>query len=493
MEKFEIYKTIAERSNGGIYLGVVGPVRTGKSTFIRNFMEKLVLEKIKNEHERARVIDELPQSGAGKTIMTTQPKFVPNDAVEIEIGDGNLAKIRLVDCVGYGFVGANGFVEEEGVPRLVKTPWSEEEIPFEEAAKIGTNKVISDHSTIAVMMTTDGSIAGIDRSSYLVAEESVVRELQNAGKPFVIVLNSKNPGAKETTILKQELENKYNVTVLALNVESMDTSDIDDVLESLLGEFPVRNINIELPHWVRALPFSSPLVGTIMKNLKETTREIDRMKDLKQVNALSESVEEFNTSVLSSVLYGTGEATITITLSPELFYQMLSRECGVEIKDDFYLMSYMKHLVHAKAEYDKLESALAEVKETGYGVVVPSLSDMTLEEPKITKKGGASQVKLKATAPSLHIMRVDVETEVCPAVGSAEQSENLAKFMLSEFESNPQGIWDTNMFGKPLSSFVSEGIASKITNIPNEAKFKMRKTMTKIVNEGKGGIICILL
>ncbi|MBQ9790834.1 MAG: stage IV sporulation protein A [Clostridia bacterium] len=493
MEKFEIYKTIAERTNGDIYLGVVGPVRTGKSTFIRNFMEKLVLDKIKDKHERERVIDELPQSGAGRTIMTTQPKFVPNEAVEIEIGEGSRAGIRLVDCVGYEIEGASGFLEEDGTPRFVTTPWSDEELPFAEAARIGTNKVISEHSTIAIMMTTDGTIAGIDRKAYEKAEEAVVNELKNAGKPFVIVINSKNPGSKDVQALKDELAEKHGVTVLAHDVASLESTDIDDILESILGEFPVRCMGIELPSWVRALPYSSSLILDIMKNIKEATTNVVRMRDLKNAGDIANPYPEFNTSVLSNVSYGTGEATVSITLAPEIFYQLLSQECGVEIKDDFYLMSYMKHLVHAKTEYDKLESALNQVKETGYGVVVPSLDEMTLEEPQITKKGGASQVKLKATAPSLHIMRVDVETEVCPAVGSAEQSENLAKFMLSEFESNPQGIWETNMFGKPLSSFVSEGIATKIANIPTEAEVKMRRTMTKIVNEGKGGIICILL
>ena len=493
MEKFEIYETIAERTGGDIYLGVVGPVRTGKSTFIRNFMEKIALNKITNKYDRERVIDELPQSGAGKTIMTTQPKFVPNEAVNIDIGGGKMASLRLIDCVGYEVDGANGFVEDDGMPRLVKTPWSDEELAFSEAAEIGTNKVINDHSTIALLMTTDGSIAGIERQNYVAAEEKVVRKLKEAGKPFIVVVNTKNPGSKEVQLLKDELAQKYGATIVACDVLSLSAEDIDEILENVLGEFPIRNIDVELPRWVRALPFSSPLVTSILKNIKEVVPSMMKMKDLSVVNDLASSYPEFNMSALSEVKYGTGEATITITLSPELFYKMLSTQCGVDIADDFYLMSYMKHLVHAKTEYDKLKNALDQVKETGYGVVVPTLEDMTLEEPQIIKKNGASQVKLKAIAPSLHIMRVDVETEVCPAVGSAEQSENLAKFMLSEFESNPQGIWETNMFGKPLSSFVKEGIAGKIANIPTEAEVKMRKTMTKIVNEGKGGIICILL
>lgn len=492
MEKFEIYNDIAERTGGDIYVGVVGPVRTGKSTFIRNFMEKLVLGNIENKNDRERAIDELPQSGAGKTIMTTQPKFVPNEAVKINIGDNSSARVRLIDCVGYIVDGANGFMEED-MPRLVQTPWSEEEIPFVKAAEIGTSKVINEHSTIAVLVTTDGTITGIDRVAYEKAEERVVKELKAAGKPFIILLNSMMPEAKETLSLVNSLQEKYDATVVARNVETLTNDEIDEILESILKEFYVSRLDIELPSWVRALPASSSLITSIMKNVRSLTENLTRMREVQNICESSQAFGEFAGAVVVGIDYGTGEATVKIDVSKELFYKMLSEECGVEILDDFYLMSYMKHLSFAKAEYDKLKSALDQVKETGYGVVVPTLDEMTLEEPQITKKGGGSQVKLKATAPSLHIMRVDVETEVCPAVGSAEQSENLAKFMLSEFESNPQGIWDTNMFGKPLSSFVCEGINSKISNIPTEAQVKMRKTMTKIVNEGKGGIICILL
>ena len=493
MEKFEIYNDIAKRTNGDIYVGVVGPVRTGKSTFIRNFMEKVVLSNIENLNDRERAKDELPQSGAGKTIMTTQPKFVPSEAVSINIGENSKARVRLIDCVGYAIDGANGFKEDDGEHRLVKTPWSDEEIPFVEAAEIGTRKVICDHSTIAVLMTTDGTITDINRSSYQNAEERVVNELKLAGKPFVILLNSKNPNSFEAQSLALELEKKYDTAVLVKDALNITAEDIDLILESILKEFYVRRLDIKLPTWVRALPVSSSLVSSIMKNVRSMTQGVSRMKELYLLCDDSIAFSDFEGASVENIDYGTGFASVKFDISKELFYQMLSDECGVAIPDDFYLMSYIKHLTYAKNEYDKLKSALDQVKETGYGVVVPTLEDMTLEEPQILKKGGNSQVKLKATAPSLHIMRVDVETEVCPAVGSAEQSENLAKFMLSEFESNPQGIWQTNMFGKPLSSFVCEGINSKLNNIPNEARVKMRKTMTKIVNEGKGGIICILL
>ena len=493
MEKYNVYKDISTRTGGDIYIGVVGPVRTGKSTFITKFVEKFILPNISNKLQKQIATDEMPQSADGKTIMTTQPKFVPNDAVKIQIGDNSSACVRLVDCVGYAIDGANGFMEEEGVPRFVKTPWCDEEIPFVKAAEIGTSKVINEHSTIAVLVTTDGSITGIERENYQNAEERVVRELENSGKPYIILLNTVNPNSQESHELINEIRDKYNTTVIAKNIESMTQADIDEIIELVLKEFYVSEIKIELPSWVRALPHSSALISSIMDNVRKICSNINKMKDIE--NALQDisAFEEFNGAKVLNVDYGTGVISFAIEVSKELFYKMLSLECGVEIPDDFYLMSYMKHLTHAKAEYDKLKDALDKVKETGYGVVVPTLDEMTLEEPKITKKGNNSQVKLKATAPSLHIMRVDVETEVCPAVGSAEQSENLAKFMLSEFESNPQGIWQTNMFGKPLSSFVCEGITSKINNIPNEAQVKMRKTMTKIVNEGKGGIICILL
>ena len=489
MEKFEIYKDIAQRTNGDIYVGVVGPVRTGKSTFIRNFMEKVVLSNIQNINDRERAIDELPQSGAGKTIMTTQPKFVPSEAVSISIGENSSAFVRLIDCVGYAISGANGFMEQDGSDRKVKTPWNNEEIPFVEAAEIGTRKVISDHSTVAVLVTTDGSISGIDRKDYEKAEERVVFELRESNKPFVVLLNSKNPYDKETQDLAKNLEDKYNVSVVVKDALNIEAEDIDFILETILKEFYIRKVDINLPTWVRALPLSSSLVSNIMKNVHDLSQNLLKMKDLHSFCECVSTYTDFEGASITNIDYGSGKVTISVNMSKDLFYQMLSDVCGIAIPDDFYLMSYIKHLSHAKTEYDKLKSALDQVKETGYGVVVPSLEEMTLEEPKIIKKGGNSQVKLKATAPSLH----DVETEVCPAVGSAEQSENLAKFMLSEFESNPQGIWQTNMFGKSLSSFVCEGISSKINNIPNEARVKMRKTMTKIVNEGKGGIICILL
>ena len=492
MEKFDLYKDIAIRSGNDIYVGVVGPVRAGKSTFISRFMEKLVLPNIDNPHERTRTTDELPQSGAGKTIMTMQPKFVPNEAVKVNFGDGAEARVRLIDCVGYLIDGVSGHTED-GEPRMVKTPWSEADLPFEEAAEIGTSKVIREHSTIGVLVTTDGTIGDLSRLNYIKAEERVVNELKEAGKPFVVVLNSTDPEASSTEKLRKSLAEKYDVPVLALNVKEMEEDDIVKILSEILYQFPVKSCKFVLPNWVRALPYENEIIQEIMAGLKAQTDGIFVMRDNNKMLSAFEGSENINAPKLANINLSNGVITYEISVKPSLFYKMLSNECGVEIPDDFYLMSYIKHLTHAKSEYDKLKSALDSVKETGYGVVMPSIEEMTLEEPQIIKKGANSGVKLKASAPSLHIMRVDVETEFSPAIGSPEQSESFAKYLLSEFENNPQGIWETNMFGKPLSFMVKEGINSKINSLPEEAQVKMRKTLTKIVNEGKGGIICILL
>ncbi len=492
MDKFEIYDDIAKRTNGDIYLGVVGPVRTGKSTFIRKFVQELVLTEVKDKHEKQRIIDELPQSGAGKTIMTVQPKFVPNNAVKLNFDSGAEARIRLVDCVGYMISGATGD-EEDGQPRMVKTPWSDEDMPFSEAAEIGTKKVISEHSTIAVMVTSDGTVTDIDRLSYVKAEERVVRELKEAGKPFVIVLNSANSKSDEAKKLETALRDKYSAPVVLCDVSKLSVEDINQIITLALYEFPVRSIEFTLPKWVRALPYENDFIQEILAEIRGSVSGISKMSEHETLSAMFAENENVDTPVLSSLNLADGSVHYELPVNSKMFYNMLSRECGVDIVDDFYLMSYMKHLTYAKTEYDKIKSALESVKEKGYGVVTPTLEEMTLEEPQIIKKGNGSVVRLKATAPSLHIMRVDVQTEVCPAVGSPEQSETLVKYLMEGFENNPQGIWKTNMFGKPLSSFVQDGISAKINNIPEEAEVKMQRTMTKIVNENKGGIICILL
>ena len=492
MNKFEIYDDIAKRTGGDIYLGVVGPVRTGKSTFIRKFVQELILSQVKDKHEKQRIIDELPQSGAGKTVMTVQPKFVPNNAIKLEFESGAEASVRLVDCVGYMVPGAVG-AEEEGAQRMVKTPWSDEDMPFSEAAEIGTKKVITEHSTIGILVTTDGSITGIDRLDYVKAEERVAFELKEAGKPFVIILNSSNPTSDEAKKLENSLKNKYGAPVLLTDVSKLNSEDIDKIITAALYEFPVRNIEFNLPKWVRALPYNNPLILEMISEIRDSVSSVTKMSEHEALCAMFAENENIESPKLSSLRLADGTVSYEIPVSNKLFYKLLSDECGVEIQDDFYLMSYMKHLTYAKQEYDKIKSALEQVKETGYGIVTPTLDEMTLEEPQIVKKANGSAIRLKASAPSLHIMRVDVETEVCPAVGSPEQSEMLVKHLMTGFENNPQEIWNTNMFGKPLSSFVQDGICAKLANVPEEAEVKMRKTMTKIVNENKGGIICILL
>ncbi|MCR5553595.1 MAG: stage IV sporulation protein A [bacterium] len=492
MEKFDLYKDIASRTGNDIYLGVVGPVRTGKSTFISRFMEKLVLPKVSDQNVLARTTDELPQSAAGKTIMTMQPKFVPNEAVKVDFGDGANARVRLIDCVGYLIDGVSGHTED-GEDRMVKTPWSEDEMPFSEAAEIGTSKVIKEHSTIGILVTTDGTIGDLPRNNYVQAEERVVSELKESGKPFVIVLNSTDPNSNATEELRASLETKYGVSVIATSVKEMEENDIINILKEVLQEFPITICKFKLPNWVKALAYDNAVIQEIIGGLRAQSESCFVMKDAKNLEQAFEENENINGVKVNNINLANGEVDYEISVNQNLFYKLLSQECGVDIPDDFYLMSYMKHLTHAKLEYDKIKSALDSVKETGYGVVMPSIDEMTLEEPQIIKKGANSGVRLRASAPSLHIMRVDVQTELSPAIGSPEQSENFAKFLLSEFENNPQGIWETNMFGKPLSFMVKEGINSKLASLPEEAQVKMRKTLTKIVNEGKGGIICILL
>ncbi len=491
MEKYEIYDDIKERTNGDIYIGVVGPVRVGKSTFITQFMQKLVLPNITEKNSKERTIDELPQSADGKTIMTTQPHFVPNEAVKIKVANAEMS-VRMIDCVGYLISGAMGHVEGEK-PRLVKTPWTENEIPFEEAASLGTDKVIKEHSTIGIMVTTDGSVTDIARSNYIEAEEKVVSELKAVGKPFVIVLNSAHPQANETKKLASSLEEKYDVPVIALNALELKEGDVDKVFENLLMEFPVKSIRISMPSWLKALSFDNPIISEIAGEMRTLGSKINRLSDAdKNQIAFAES-DNFDAITYSNIEAGEGVVKFNVIPKEGLFYKVLSNECGIEINSDYELMCNIKDLARAKIEYDKLKDALDQVKETGYGVVEPSSTDFELGQPEIIKQGSRYGVKIKATAPSLHIMRVDVETEVTPLVGSEDQSEDLAKNIVDQFESDPEAIWQTNILGRSLSELVEDNINSKLVMMPVEAQRKMRKTLTRIVNEGKGGVICILL
>jgi stage IV sporulation protein A len=493
MENFDLYQDIAARTNGDIYVGVVGPVRAGKSTFITKFMEALVIPNIVNKNVRERAIDELPQAAAGKTIMTTQPKFVPNEAAKIKIRDNIEIKVRMVDCVGYLVEGVQGH-KENSKPRLVKTPWSDAEMPFEEAAELGTRKVITEHSTIGVLITSDGTIGTeIPRSAYVKSEEKVVAELKATGKPFLIVLNTTNPLASETIKLKNALAEKYNTAVLAIDVLNLKIEEINLILESILLEFPIRKLEIEIPNWLQTLSPENSVIKDIIHYTQELAGKITKMRDYALGELISLDNDNLEKPIVSNVSLGEGKVIYSIKPKDDLFFSVLSEECGCEIDSDFKLMSYIKQVADSRNIYEKLKMALQDVEEKGYGVVSPSLEEMTLEEPEIVRQGSRFGVRLKASAPSLHIMKVDLETEVSPIVGTEQQSEDLVRYLLSEFENDPKGIWDTEMFGKSLHKLVKEGLTNKLNMMPQEAQKKMRKTLSRIVNEGRGGVICILL
>lgn len=492
MEKYDIYQTIAERTNGDIYVGVVGPVRTGKSTFIQKFMETLVIPNIADPHERQRALDEMPQSADGRTIMTTQPKFVPNQAVNVKLREHVEVKVRMLDCVGYLIEGAKGHLEGEQ-QRMVRTPWSDEELPFEKAAEIGTQKVIKDHSTIGILITSDGNVTDIERKSYIPAEERVVRELKEYNKPFVMLLNSKEPTSKHCENMRLSLEEKYEIPVVAVNVMELNLDQINGILERILFEFPLKKLDLKLPEWMRALPCDHPIMKALTDQLKSDGIQMAKMKDCEKFATQFSCEEYFSSPVMQQILLGEGRAVYQLEAKEGLFNSILSQVAGEDIADDYALMNFVQRLAKAGAEYDKLKQALAEVKENGYGVVTPSLDEMSLEEPQIVRQGSKFGVRLKASAPSLHIMRVDINTEVSPIVGTEQQSEELVKYLLSEFENDPKGIWETNMFGKSLHALVKEGLTNKLHAMPTDAQNKMRKTLSRIVNEGKGGMICILL
>jgi stage IV sporulation protein A len=492
MSTFNIYKDIAERTNGDIYVGVVGPVRTGKSTFIAKVMNELVLPNISDINDRERAKDEMPQSGDGKGIMTTQPKFVPSDAVAISLDNNVDFNMRLIDCVGYLVEGAVGHVVDEK-PRMVTTPWSDEEIPFSEAAEIGTRKVITDHSTIAIMVTSDGSITDLDRDSYISAEEKVIKEIKGTGKPFVVVLNSLHPNSPETINLTKSLGNKYDTKVIPMNIQTMTQEDINTIFEGVLNEFPITKAAVNMPDWMRILDFSSDIVSELIDSVKKIVNNIGKIKDLPDTIEMQDISDNFEPVVDKTISLGEGKLTLTFTPKSDLYYRVLSKECNCDIKNEYHLVSYIKQLSQAKVQYDKFKEAIKQVEETGYGVVHPSLDELTLEEPKMYKSGGKFGVKLKASAPSLHIMQVDIQTEVNSMVGNEQQSEELVKYLMEEFENNPKDIWETKMFGKSLYSLVNEGLQNKLMVMPNEVQKKMRRTLGRIVNEGKGGVICILL
>jgi len=491
MERFDIYEDIARRTGGDIYVGVVGPVRTGKSMFITKFMENLVIPNIVNKFSKERAIDELPQSAEGKTVMTTQPKFVPNEAVGISLNNVDM-QVRLIDCVGYMINGAMGHTEGDK-PRLVKTPWSEKEMSFEDAAEIGTKKVIEEHSTIGILLTTDGSISEIPRSSYLEAEERVASELIAQNKPFVTIINTTHPNAEETINLTNSLAEKYGCAAICLNVKEMTSQDIETIFSKVLQEFPIKSIKAKMPEWLQALPYDNDIIRAVIGEVKRFGENITKIGDVDQTAMIFSDNEDFDPIGTSGVKMGDGTVIFDIKPKQQLFYKVLSNTCGCNIANDYELVTYLKDLAFAKQEYDKISSALEQVKQTGYGIVEPRIEEIQLDEPQIVKQGGRFGVKIKANAPSLHIMAVDVETEVSPLVGTQAQSEDLVNHLSEQCEKDPNAIWQTNMFGKTLQSMVSDGIHNKVFQMPTEAQRKMRKTLGRIVNEGKGGIICILL
>ncbi len=492
MGEFNIYKDIAERTQGDIYIGIVGPVRTGKSTFIKRFMDLLVLPNIDNPYIRGRAKDELPQSGAGRTISTTEPKFVPNEAVEIVLKDNAKFRVRLVDCVGYMVKGAMGHLEDE-MPRMVSTPWFENKIPFEEAAELGTRKVINDHSTIGLLVTTDGSITDIPRHNYIQAEERVVRELKSLDKPFVMILNSTRPRAEETRNMAEALEAKYEVPVCVVDCMNMSMDDVHYILERILFEFPVTEIHIDLPRWVDGLDLEHWLRQDIIKAVRESTDGVKKLKDTEDIPASFSAYQFVETAVLDSINLGEGIARISIKTEAGLFYRVIGEITGYSLEGEHQLLGLVEELSGAKKQYDRVASALTDVWETGYGLVSPKLDELILEEPEIFKQGSRFGVKLKASAPSIHMIRADIQTEVSPLVGTEKQSEELLNYLISEFENNPSKLWESNIFGKSLYDLVREQLQNKLLKMPEDAQGKLQLTLQRIVNEGSGGLICIIL
>lgn len=492
MESYNIYRDIAKRTGGDIYIGVVGPVRTGKSTFIKRFMESIVLPNIINTYDRERARDEMPQSAAGRTVMTTEPKFIPDDAVQIMLSDNATLRVKMIDCVGYIVPDALGQLEE-GQPRMVRTPWSDEPMPFKEAAELGTRKVINEHATIGMLVTTDGTIGDIPRASYVDAEERVVSELQKISKPFAIILNSAAPDSEAATELAYELERKYRAPVALVNCLELDSEDIRHILELVLLEFAVREIKVAMPSWTAALDGSHWLRRSILASVKECADQIARVGDIK--NAFGNILQNPHVTDMSvkNIDLGSGYAEIELQVDPALYYKIMSELTGFEITGEDTLISLMRELAEIKREYDKVAAALHDVNTKGYGIVMPDVDELRLEEPEIVKQSGGYGVRLCASAQSIHMIKADIKTEINPIVGTEQQSEELVRYLLEEFESDPRSIWKSNLFGKSLYELVNEGLHAKLAHMPEDARLKLSETLERIINEGSGGLICILL
>ncbi len=492
MAEHSIYQDIAERTGGDIYIGVVGPVRTGKSTFIKRFMESLVLPNIGDEYSRDRARDEMPQSAAGKTVMTTEPKFVPDEAVTVCMDDHTTLRVKMIDCVGYIVSEALGTIEN-GQPRMVHTPWQEEPMPFVEAAEMGTEKVINEHSTIGMLITSDGSIGEISRESYVPAEERIVRELKSIGKPFAIVLNSANPTSEDAIHLAYELEEKYGVPVALVSCIDLDAEDIGHILELVLHEFPISEIAVNAPGWISALPSDHKIKRSLRNSICTCADRIRKAGELKRGLEDLESNEFLKSYQILEMNMGTGKATVQLEFDDALYYNVLSELSGFEIQDENSLITLLKELSQKRAQYDRVAEALAMAEEKGYGIVMPSIDDLHLEEPEIVKKSGGYGVRLCASAQSIHMIRANIETEINPIVGTEQQSEELVRYMLKEFEEEPGKIWESNVLGKSLYELVNEGLHTKLDHMPEESRTKLSETLERIINEGSGGLICIIL
>lgn len=501
---FDVYRDIQARTNGEIYIGVVGPVRTGKSTFIKRFMDLLVIPNIEDANSRARAVDELPQSAAGKTIMTTEPKFIPKEAAEIQLFQGDDeegtepqstngvgVKIRLIDCVGYMVEGAVGHIENEQ-ERLVKTPWFDYEIPFTQAAEIGTRKVVNDHSTVAVVITTDGSFGELGRDSYLAAEEKTVAELKKIGKPFVLLLNTNRPYTKQTRALAAELSEKYDVAVLPVDCEQLRKEDITRIMESILSVFPVTQLDFYFPKWLEMLANDHYIKSEVIAAMRTMLEHFRQMKDIRSENFRTEC-KYISAFRIDRISMESGRVGVIAQIDDAFYYEIISDIVGVPIDGEYKFISIIKELAKKKQEYEKVGTACEQVKAKGYGVVTPVQEEITLEEPEIIKQGNKYGVKIRAAAPSIHMIQATIETEIAPIVGSEAQAEDLIRYMKEQEQSNQGGIWETNIFGKTMRQLVEEGLLSKVNKMTEESQMKLQETMQKIINESNGGLICIII
>ncbi len=487
-----IYQDIATRTGGDIYIGVVGPVRTGKSTFIKKFMEELVIPNIENEYAKERSQDELPQSASGKTIMTTEPKFIPEKAVELTVGKNVNFRVRLIDCVGYVVPTALGHTENDQ-PRMVNSPWSEEQIPFDKAAEIGTQKVIKEHSTIGLVVTTDGSIGDIPRDDYVESERRVVKELKEINKPFIVILNTVYPKSEKAKELSAALAEEYGVPVMPVDCLSLSAGKINGIMQKILFEFPVKEIKVSLSDWVAKLPRDHYIKSALIETIGSAAENISKIRETDSAAETIAQNEDVTSCEITGVFPGKGSVSVSVESPKALFYKVLGETTGIEVKDDGDLITVMSELARSKNRCDKLAEALDEAEARGYGIVSPSGEQLSLEEPQIIKQGNRFGVKLKASAPSYHIIKADIETEVSPIVGSEKQSEELVQYMLKEFEEDPKKIWESNIFGKSVYSLVNEGLNTKLGRMPFDARDKVKETLEKIINEGSNGLICIIL